>query len=70
VTIAVRDVHDNLRWKRKFRRQWVNRWLTCEFMCRLPAGSYQFFVAATDAAGNRQTELASNRLTVRPAKVK
>ena len=70
VTIAVRDVHHNLRWKRRFRRHWVNRWLTCSFMCTLPAGSYEFFVAATDAAGNRQTELASNRLVVGPKKVK
>jgi hypothetical protein len=37
------------------------RWI---FTCRLPRGTFRFTVAATDAAGNRQTAAAGNRLTV------
>jgi photosystem II stability/assembly factor-like uncharacterized protein len=40
------------------RQRWV-------FTCRLPRGRYRFTVAATDAAGNRQTAVAGNRLVVR-----
>ena len=36
-----------------------------KFRCKLAKGKYRFFVYATDAAGNPQSKVASNRLTVR-----
>jgi photosystem II stability/assembly factor-like uncharacterized protein len=39
----------------------VQQWV---FTCWLPKGGYRFTVAATDAAGNRQTTAAANRLVV------
>ena len=36
-----------------------------KFRCKLAKGKYRFFVYATDAAGNPQSKIASNRLTVR-----
>ncbi len=38
---------------------------TVKFRCKLAKGKYRFFVYATDAAGNAQSKIASNRLTVR-----
>jgi len=40
-------------------------WLSPGFKCKLPRGAYRFFVYATDAAGNVQSKIGSNRLTVR-----
>jgi len=42
----------------------VNSSLSAHFVCRLARGSYRFTVSATDAAGNTQAALASNRLAV------
>ena len=36
-----------------------------KFRCKLAKGKYRFFVYATDSAGNAQSKVASNRLTVR-----
>ncbi len=38
---------------------------TVKFRCKLVRGKYKFLVYATDAAGNAQSKIASNRLTVR-----
>ena len=38
---------------------------TVKFRCKLSKGRYRFFVYAMDAAGNAQSKVASNRLTVR-----
>ena len=35
------------------------------FRCTLARGTYKFFVYATDRAGNKQSKIGSNRLTVR-----
>jgi hypothetical protein len=43
----------------------VNRRLVMSFVCRRSAGRYRFFVYATDVAGNTQSSVSSNRLTVR-----
>lgn len=43
----------------------VNKRLAATFVCGLPRGGYRFFVFARDAAGNVQTKVASNKLTVR-----
>jgi photosystem II stability/assembly factor-like uncharacterized protein len=39
--------------------------LEARFVCRLPRGSYRFSVYAQDEAGNPQTRLGSNTLTVK-----
>jgi hypothetical protein len=43
----------------------VDRRLTARFVCRLVKGRCRFYVDVTDAAGNTQSKVASNRLTVR-----
>ncbi len=43
----------------------VARALRYRFTCRLPKGDYRYFIRAIDAAGNRQTKVARNSLTVR-----
>ena len=43
----------------------VDKRLMARFVCRLAKGRYRFYVYATDAAGNTQSTVASNRLTVR-----
>ena len=43
----------------------MNRSASYVFTCWLPKGAYRFAVAATDAAGNRQTAGAVNTLVVR-----
>lgn len=43
----------------------LNTGNAARFLCRLPTGRYRFSVAATDAAGNAQTSVASSTLTVR-----
>lgn len=42
----------------------VDKRLVATFVCRLKRGHYRFLVYATDAAGNSQSQVASNRLTV------
>jgi hypothetical protein len=42
----------------------VNKRLMMNFDCRLAAGRYRFYVYVTDAAGNTQARVASNRLAV------
>lgn len=37
---------------------------TCAYRCGLPPGRYEFFVYATDAAGNRQATIGSSTLSV------
>ena len=40
--------------------------LSTSFVCKLASGSYHYYVYATDLAGNRQTKVGSNKLTVMP----
>ena len=65
VTIRVRTLAGRLVRKLIERDVAVNRRLVATFTCRLARGHYRFFVYATDAAGNRQTMVASNGLRVR-----
>jgi len=46
-------------------RQRTNAGLGYRFRCDLPQGTYTYSISATDAAGNRQTAVASSRLVVR-----
>jgi hypothetical protein len=43
----------------------VNAAQSAKFKCLLAKGKYKFFVYATDAAGNVQTTIGSNKLTVK-----
>jgi outer membrane protein assembly factor BamB len=43
----------------------VNRSLGCTFRCTLARKTYRFFVYATDAAGNKQARVGSNKLSVK-----
>jgi hypothetical protein len=43
----------------------VNALQSASFTCKLAKGKYKFYVTATDAAGNKASNTAVNRLTVR-----
>ena len=45
--------------------QAVNTLLSKRFVCKLPKGTYRFSVYAKDAAGNKQSKVGSNTLTVK-----
>ena len=65
VKIVVKDARGRQKWSGKQFAKPVNKALSCQFRCTLAAGTYRFYVYATDAAGNTQTAPASNKLTVR-----
>jgi hypothetical protein len=65
VTIRVRTLSGSLVRKLVVRGTAVDQRLAARFVCKLAAGQYRFFVYATDAAGNTQSSVASNRLVVR-----
>ena len=64
VTIRVRTLTGGLVRKLVERGVPVDQRLTATFTCHLAPGSYQFFVYATDAAGNGQSVVAHNSLHV------
>jgi photosystem II stability/assembly factor-like uncharacterized protein len=65
VTIRVKDARGRVVKTILLRKQKVDTGLTCSFRCELAKGRYRFFVLATDAAGNRQRSVATNRLVVK-----
>jgi len=65
VTIRVRNSRNVEKWRVVLKGRTVNKTLAYSFRCSLACGTYRFVVTAKDAAGNRQTKAASNRLTVR-----
>jgi len=65
VTIVVRDGRGAVVRKAVLPSRAVDTSLAYRFVCRLARGRYGFSVAATDAAGNRQTAVATNTLVVR-----
>jgi uncharacterized protein YvpB len=65
VTIRVRDAAGHLVKKLIVDNAPVNQRLWAAFPCLLAKGVYRFFVYATDAAGNDQTRVVANSLTVR-----
>jgi len=64
-TIRIRDAHGRVVKSRQC--DWVTSGAgqTWTFRCTLPRGAYRFSVYAIDAAGNRQGNVASNKLKVR-----
>ncbi len=65
VTIRVRTLTGGLVRKLVERDVPIGQRLSARFTCHLAAGSYRFFVYATDAAGNVQSVVARNTLRVR-----
>jgi hypothetical protein len=65
VVIAIRDARGRTVKTLHLAARAVNTTLRARFRCNLAPGRYRFTVRATDAAGNRQTKVAGNRLLVR-----
>jgi hypothetical protein len=65
VTIRVKTSAGRLVKRLVVRGVSINKRLAAKFVCHLARGRYRFSVCATDAAGNAQSKVASNRLTVR-----
>jgi hypothetical protein len=65
VTITVRTTGGRLLKTLTAKGVALNDAHVARFLCRLAAGRYRYTVAATDAAGNAQTSVASSTLTVR-----
>jgi hypothetical protein len=68
-TLSIRDAAGKVIRTKTFGWQAGGVAQTWSFRCHLPAGTYRFTVRAVDRAGNRQVNVASNRLRVtsRPA---
>ena len=65
VTIRIKTLRGRLVKKLVEKSVAVDKRRAASFDCGLSRGRYRFLVYATDAAGNVQTTVASNRLTVR-----
>ncbi len=63
--LVVKDGKGRVRWQRTYDSVRVNKVVAKRFLCKLPVGTYRFYVYAVDRAGNVQRKAASNRLTVR-----
>jgi len=64
VTIVVKNSRGKTVKRLELGSRPVNRALKATFSCRLRPGDYRFRVSATDAAGNSQSAVASQRLRV------
>jgi hypothetical protein len=65
VTITLKDRRGRVVKRLALGSRPVNTALTARFRCALRPGTYRFSVRATDAAGNPQANVASQKLTVR-----
>ena len=65
VTIRIVDSRGKLAQKAVLRAVKVDSPRSYSFICRLAKGRYRFFVYATDAAGNTQTQAVVDQLVVR-----
>jgi hypothetical protein len=65
VTIRVRTSTGRLAKKLVVGAVAVDTRLAAKFVCKLTPGQYRFYIYATDAAGNTQVSVSSNRLIVR-----
>jgi hypothetical protein len=63
--IVVKKLNGRVVFCKSYARVRTNVLVTLKFRCRLARGTYRFFVLAKDAAGNRQSRVGYNRLTVR-----
>ena len=65
-TVRIKDARGRVVKSRVFAWEASDSDQTWTFRCTLPRGAYRFSVYAVDVAGNRQGNVASNTLTVRP----
>jgi len=65
VTIKIKNSHGRVVKNLKLGTQIENIALVAHFKCRLAAGKYRYCVHATDQAGNKQANVASNKLIVK-----
>jgi hypothetical protein len=65
VKIVIRTAHGHQVLAKTLTRRPVNKLLGFSFRCSLARGAYRFSISATDAAGNTQTKVAGNRLSVK-----
>jgi len=65
VKIRIRTLGGRMVKKMAYARKPVNTLLYWRFRCKLAKRTYRFFVYAVDAAGNVQSKVGHNRLTVR-----
>lgn len=65
VTIAIRNSANKVVKRLRLTQQRVNTSRIASFRCRLSVGTYRYTVRATDAAGNRQSSVATGVLVVR-----
>ena len=65
MTIRIRDRQGHVVLRLSYPHARTRIWLSKSFKCKLRRGTYRFSIYATDAAGNVQSKVGSNRLTVR-----
>ena len=65
VTIKIRNAHGRVVKSLNVGKKSVNKALSSRFICKLAKGTYRFSVYATDAAGNAQAKVGSNKLIVK-----
>jgi alpha-tubulin suppressor-like RCC1 family protein len=65
VTLVVRNARGKVVKAVRLGQKKTNAELGYRFRCRFAKGAYRFFVSARNLAGNAQSKIASNRLTVR-----
>jgi len=63
--IKVKDGHGTVKFSHTYGHAYSNVLYHAAFRCRLAKGVYHFYVYATDAAGNKQANVASNSLIVK-----
>jgi hypothetical protein len=66
VTILVKSAAGKTVKTVKLANRRTGRTLTTSFVCKFAAGTYHYYVDATDLAGNPQAKAGKNTLTVRP----
>ena len=65
VRVVIKDKHGAVVRRATRWRQRVGIALEYRFRCYLQRGVYDYFISATDVAGNWQTTVASNHVVVR-----
>ena len=65
VQLIVTDARGRNKWSARLFARPVNKNQSYSFRCTLAAGKYRYYVYATDAAGNVQASVGSNKLTIK-----
>jgi oligopeptide transport system substrate-binding protein len=64
VTIKIKNANGRIVKSLSVGKKSVNKALSAPFICRLAKGAYRYSVYAKDAAGNSQSKVGTNKLTV------